>query len=278
VKDDLFEQRFRHNMRRVGALTKLVYRGDEPDTFELDGASADICRAVVVFMHATFEDMLRTVARERIPQHATYSHLKDIPLASTTRPEKFHLGDLGKFRDKTVVEVVQQSVGEYLDRESFNSCRMVDDLLGQMGLNSEPFKSLYADLDAMMKRRHRIVHEVDLVSPGDTETVKWTIVDHVQLMLWNLAVLIFHAQLCVAIDPSNAFMAWTLERRQKAREKVREGIRILISLPREAEALLTGTGAASQRLSEAMGLLEPSEEEVKEFAAKLEAAGGSHSG
>jgi hypothetical protein len=36
-----------------------------------------------------------------------------------------------------------------------------------MGLVTEPFKCLYADLDRMMKRRHRIVHEADLPSPED---------------------------------------------------------------------------------------------------------------
>ena len=47
----------------------------------------------------------------------------------------------------------------------------------QMGLDTTPFKSLYADLDQMMQRRHRIVHEADLPSPKDTVSCPWTIED-----------------------------------------------------------------------------------------------------
>jgi len=274
VKDELFEKRFRHNMKRVGDLTKLVYGKTAPygaEGFDIDGVGADICRAVVVFMHAAFEDMLRTVARDRIPQHATFDYLKGVPLPGSS-PGKFFLGDLNGFRDKTVAELIQQSVADHLDRESFSSCTMVDVLLRQMGLDPERFKPLYSNLDAMMKRRHKIVHEADLVGPDESETVKWTIVDHVLLMIWNMHVLIFHAQLCVSIDPADAFMVWTLERRQAALAKIREGFSFLISLPREPEALLAGMGNVTQRLDEAKSLLEPSKEDVEAFVRRQEEA------
>src|ERR1019366_9806394 len=94
-----------------------------------------------------------------------------IPLVGTSksgRAEKFDLGALNAHRGKTVDQLIQESIEGYLDRESFGSCADVDKVLRQMGLDTTPFKSFYADLDRMMQRRHRIVHEADLLSPQDS--------------------------------------------------------------------------------------------------------------
>ena len=61
--EKLFEARFSLNMNRVGALIDLVV--PRSLAAEADPLESDISRAVVVFLHATFEDMLRTVARQR---------------------------------------------------------------------------------------------------------------------------------------------------------------------------------------------------------------------
>jgi len=54
--------RFIINMRRIVVLVGLVVSGklDRTVTGQYQGASADILRFVVVFLHATFEDVLRT--------------------------------------------------------------------------------------------------------------------------------------------------------------------------------------------------------------------------
>jgi hypothetical protein len=63
-KVDLLETRFRLNMDRISGLVRLLFSNDalkpnaafEPST----GPRADILRAVVVFLHATFEVALRS--------------------------------------------------------------------------------------------------------------------------------------------------------------------------------------------------------------------------
>lgn len=62
--NDLLKARFHLNMGRINGLVKLIFsdfdllRPTEP--FQSDGARADILRFIVVFLHATFEDVLRS--------------------------------------------------------------------------------------------------------------------------------------------------------------------------------------------------------------------------
>lgn len=62
AKADLFETRFRLNMNRISGLVQLLSSHDtlKPTTvFGSSGARADILRSIVVFLHATFEVVLR---------------------------------------------------------------------------------------------------------------------------------------------------------------------------------------------------------------------------
>src|SRR4051812_1729073 len=105
TNEQLFEQRYLTNMRRISALTSLVVNGAKTLDPSVRG---DLCRAVVVFLHAAFEDMLRTVARERLAT-AGAKALKDIPLVGTSesgRTDKFTLSALDAHRGKTVDDVI----------------------------------------------------------------------------------------------------------------------------------------------------------------------------
>ena len=61
---DLLETRFRLNMNRISELVRLLSSNDalKPTTVfgNSSGARADILRAIVVFLRATFEDALRS--------------------------------------------------------------------------------------------------------------------------------------------------------------------------------------------------------------------------
>jgi hypothetical protein len=223
-KEDLLQARFRLNMQRIAGLTALVLPAEgAAATIESEDVRADLFRAIVVFLHATFEDLLRTAARHRLVDAAP-KVLENIPLIGTTkvgRAEKFHLGTLAEHREKTVDHLIRESVEDYLNRESFGSCASVEEILRQMGLDTKPFKPLYADLDRMMKRRHRIVHQADLPSPHDVSSRPWTMVDLFQLGLWSLVVLAFHALLRVSLDPADELQRWYFERRAKAIELLR---------------------------------------------------------
>ncbi len=64
VKADLLETQFRLNMKRISGLVRLLSSYDplKPTTVfgNSSGARADILRAIVVYLHATFEVALRS--------------------------------------------------------------------------------------------------------------------------------------------------------------------------------------------------------------------------
>lgn len=57
--------RFRLNIQRISGLTRLLFAEEGPienkSIFQYDGVAADIWRAAVVFLHATFEGSLETL-------------------------------------------------------------------------------------------------------------------------------------------------------------------------------------------------------------------------
>ena len=115
----LLAARFFSNMKRVDGLIGLTLPsrpiGKGPGSRE-EAARDDIGRAVVVFLHATFEDMLRTLARQRLVA-ASPEILTRLPLRLRGEKEKFLLGSLAAHRGKTIDELLKEAVDEYLDRE-----------------------------------------------------------------------------------------------------------------------------------------------------------------
>jgi hypothetical protein len=77
ARDNLMTARFLLNMERIHGLCTMVW--SEVDVlkptglFRTEGPRADILRAIVVFLHATFEDVLRTRARQDNKNFTLYS-------------------------------------------------------------------------------------------------------------------------------------------------------------------------------------------------------------
>jgi len=240
TQGDLSWARFQVNMDRIKGLVDLIgVDSIEPlkpaEPLQSAGPRADLIRTIVVFLHATFEDVLRTTARERLASAKSHV-LSDIPLVGTSesgRAEKFLLGELDEHRGKTVDQLIHESVANYLDRKTFGSPGDVETILRQMGLDTRPFKDLYPDLEQMMTRRHRIVHEADLTSPGDRVSVPWTFVDDMDLTVWMLAVIAFYLQLRVSLEPTEEVQQWF-------RARLTRGI----TLARETRAEILALGRA----------------------------------
>ncbi|MGI9172510.1 MAG: HEPN domain-containing protein [Chthoniobacterales bacterium] len=169
------------NFYRVGSLVGASARhGNE-----------DLLRAAVVFLHATLEDCLRSIAAAFLP-NADETVLNRIPLtgSSTFRPEKFWLGRLSTFREKTVAELIKLSIDDYLARVSFSSASEIAEHLQPLGFEISPLKIHFPMLNEMMRRRHQIVHRADRDDKGDlvaiaqNEVLKW--VDAVTKFLSNV--------------------------------------------------------------------------------------------
>jgi hypothetical protein len=166
--------------------------------------SDEVLRSVVVLNHAYLEDFLRTLALTFLPI-SSESDLNKVPLAGTEgRAEKFYLGALAKHRGKTVEQLIRESVSDHMEQRTFNDVTEIMRFLESLGL-SVPMRTESATLialadqpkvpsylDAMMRRRHTIVHNADLdktgehLQPIDTdEVINWLKVT--QFFLSNIA-------------------------------------------------------------------------------------------
>ncbi len=88
-----------------------------------------------------------------------------IPLAGLNevgRPEKFLLGELARFRGKTVDEVWDASLEAHLCRQSFNDTTDVARALRTCRIDLSEVESLMKPLSEMIRRRHHIVHNADI--------------------------------------------------------------------------------------------------------------------
>lgn len=262
TQDDLSWARFQVNMGRVKGLVELASTEPlkPPAPLESIGPRADLIRTIVVFLHATFEDALRTTARERLAS-AKSGVLKDIPLVGISesgRAEKFFLGELDGHRGKTVDQLISESVANYLDRKTFGSVNDVETILRQMELDTRPFQDIYPDLQQMMTRRHRIVHEADLRSPTDRVSAPWTFVDDLDLTVWMLAVILFYMQLRVSLEPTDEIQKWFRSRVTRGFKLARDTRAEILTIGRVPTDVAKGVlHKASVALSEVKTFLAP---------------------
>lgn len=145
-------------------LTKQLHGLVSKEHVVLQVVHDDMLRCAVVIMHATLEDYLRHVATlymmdcgERI--------LNTVPLIGSgdyLRPDKFFLGKLLLHRGRTVDDVLRESIEAHFQHRTFNDTTEIAGLLTTLGLHTDELRQYYSDLDAMIRRRHQIVHNVDL--------------------------------------------------------------------------------------------------------------------
>jgi len=128
---------------------------------------SDILRAAVVLVHATLEDFLRSMAATLLP-FADEATLNTIPLAGTGhlgRAEKFLLGRLAAHRGKTILDLIKESVDDYLTTTTYNDTTQISALLVSLEVDIEKVRYLFPKLDEVIKRRHQIVHRADRIFP-----------------------------------------------------------------------------------------------------------------
>jgi hypothetical protein len=159
--------RFYQNASRVASLIELY---EDLLTPPVARDHPDILRAAVVLLHATLEDFLRGLAASHLPL-AGEAALNTVPLASTAtgRPEKFLLGRLAAHRGKSVDQLLQESVDQFLERSNFNSSDEIAAFLTNLGLDIDNIRPTFSRLEPLMRRRHQIVHRADMFRPSPSE-------------------------------------------------------------------------------------------------------------
>jgi len=161
-----YQDRATNNLVRCTRLLKLyeVLRANMPPSIHAD--LEDVLRATVVLMHASVEDFLRVIAEARLPL-AEPEVLDKVPFSvKGATSEKIQLGFLARHRGKSVNEVIEQVVRDHLARTSFSSTSDIVSVLTRLGLDAKQIEVHLPDLDAMIRRRHQIVHNADLVTGG----------------------------------------------------------------------------------------------------------------
>jgi hypothetical protein len=158
VKDEI-GRRFELNLGRARSLidaynAALPGVGGRPSV-----ATTDILRASVVFLHASLEDLLRSVLAWKLPS-AKPEHLEDVPLPGD-KLRKYSLADVARHRGMSVDDLLKRSVEASLERSNFNSVDEVAGVLVRSNVAKTALDPFAADLAAMMSRRHWIVHRAD---------------------------------------------------------------------------------------------------------------------
>jgi hypothetical protein len=155
-------------LRRVVQLLKLfpIIKADKK---RKNSYPHDILRSAVVLLHASLEDLLRELLRIKASHdpNILYEHLR-FPHASdpSKSVEQIRVAAPEQFRGKTIDELIDICISNHLSRRTFNSKEDIVAALGPLGLNEGDYASYYSDIEAAVKRRHKIVHESDRTAHG----------------------------------------------------------------------------------------------------------------
>jgi hypothetical protein len=161
-------ERFVENIVRVERLINLhsVLADIATENAAHSGYDAsDVLRSAVVLLHATLEDLIRTIASAHLPRNES-EFIKKIPLAGMPRTGKYTIADLVQHRGKTIDVVLDESINQWLETHSFNHADDVRGMLTELGMPVDYFAQNYEKLDQMIERRHLIVHRADRQNDG----------------------------------------------------------------------------------------------------------------
>lgn len=175
-----YKENFNKNLERVKGLHSLYIKLKEKDLKESnDYKFTDILRAEIVLLHSSFEEYFRSVLIEWLPIKATKETLKEFPISlkAGKKPEKIYLDDLTDYKGKTIDELIYESISKTMQLKSFNNEGEIRSWCSKIGIKLDNFNRMH-EIDAAVKRRHKIVHEADMnrknekqrlqsIKPGD---------------------------------------------------------------------------------------------------------------
>ncbi|MEY3214196.1 MAG: hypothetical protein RIT28_4677 [Pseudomonadota bacterium] len=161
---------FATNLGRVSSLVKGYTQRDLPA--EMSPAQTDLLRATVVFLHASLEDLLRSLEERHIDHQVEAGDgLAGVPFAfdaARASKEKISLAELAEHHlHRPVREVVRISLARELASRSYNNLQEVDQAMRRVGLRLTLDAHQRQALNVMIARRHHIAHRADRASaPG----------------------------------------------------------------------------------------------------------------
>jgi len=157
--DDI--NKFGENIQRAYQLlilaTENAPKGKSPHEIKI--YVEDIMRSSIVLAHSSLETALRELIARRLKSRA----VTEVPKIPLFGKDKFHWKELHPHRHKTIAQVIDESIDEYMSQVSFNSSGQITSHFKELGVELDYVRPLLSELDAMIQRRHQIVHEADHV-------------------------------------------------------------------------------------------------------------------
>lgn len=160
---DRIRSRLQSNLDRVRNLINLYDMVSGEGQGRRPVHAADILRAATVFLHASLEEVFRSLATWKFPS-AGEEVLNEVPLVGLSqynRPAKFSLGQLASHRQKTVQQLIDESVTAYLGNSTINNTSDIASFLVKLGVTVTAVNGDFPTLDPLIARRHHIVHQAD---------------------------------------------------------------------------------------------------------------------
>lgn len=196
---DFTNGEFAENIARVDHLLAAAARLDDPGTDSV--LSKEVLRAAVVFLHSTLEEVIRSLYVHKLP-HVSVEHLNTVPLAGrdpSPRPKAIALGDLRIFSGQFVDNVIIESINRYVDMLSLNNSTQLVHCLELAEIPHADKAEFLGPLDALMRRRHQVVHQMDRSNALDPLTEPINDIDASVLRSWRSAVEEFTKSLMASV-------------------------------------------------------------------------------
>ncbi|MBK8067444.1 MAG: hypothetical protein IPK27_07385 [Rhodanobacteraceae bacterium] len=197
---DILSVEFRENLARVDNLLN-AYRALKRHSLCEKQTRMDVLRAAVVMMHSSLEEIIRNMFLIRLPGGSVEA-LNKIPFVgheATHRPKQILLGDLSRFRGRFIDNIVRDSIDAYVNTMNLNNAVQLCNCLEMVSLSPEPFRNTFQDLDAMMKRRHQIAHQMDRASDLNLTADPIEKINLRIVLAWRAALQSFHRLLLDAL-------------------------------------------------------------------------------
>lgn len=184
---DELRTRFTANMARVDTLLQ----GSTAGFGFTHGVHPELLRAAIVLMHASIEDVLRSLEEARLPSCAPevfrdFSFV--LPSDSRRRPQKITLAELLEYRGQMVDDVLRATIREYLDTANYNNATEVVVTLRRIGIRTDVAEQHAATVETLMRRRHWIAHRADQDPNAPAGTFATRAVDPADVHRWRDAV------------------------------------------------------------------------------------------
>jgi hypothetical protein len=160
IRDKLAEQT-RTRLDRVRGLVDLYALLAGPISGRPTVHESDVLRAATVFLHATLEDFLRSLAAIRLPDSSSEILQKIPPAGGDGRKTTMGLGDLHGYQGRSIDDFIRESIESHLRRSNYSNVGDVKRLLADLGLDSSCVDPHAPRLAALMSRRHHIAHRFD---------------------------------------------------------------------------------------------------------------------